>query len=63
VTRPQLPGAREPGAGDVSAMLAVLSWLSTPPINWRQVGGEAESVRSQVAATERFVHESLTSVH
>jgi hypothetical protein len=32
-------------------------------INWRLVGDEAESACSQVAATERLLHETLTSVH
>jgi hypothetical protein len=34
-----------------------------PPINWRWVGDEAESLCSQVATTEMLLHETLALVH
>jgi hypothetical protein len=36
---------------------------SSSPMNWRRVEDEAESTRSQVIATERLLHETLSLVH
>jgi hypothetical protein len=44
-------------------VLAGLSRLSAPPINWRRLGDEVESACSQVTTVERLLHETLTSVH
>jgi hypothetical protein len=37
--------------------------FSAPPIHWRWVGVEAESMCLQVTTAERLLHEMLTSVH
>jgi hypothetical protein len=36
--------------------------IPPPPIDWRRLGDEAESVCSQVATIETLLHETLTSV-
>jgi hypothetical protein len=58
------PGSSSTVSPGVSRLYFPGSPGSPPlPINWRRVEDEAESVCSQVAATERFLHEMLASVH
>jgi hypothetical protein len=65
------PGDAASALGSSSAMILRLlrSYLPgsldsvPPPINWRQVENEAKSMSSQVATTERLLHEALASVH
>jgi hypothetical protein len=64
------PGDAVPPPGSIGTTGLVLSGLDLPgspgflhvPIDWRQVGDEAESVCSQVTAMERLLHEMLASI-
>jgi hypothetical protein len=71
-----IPGRTAPGGaasapGSSGAMHSELpgpylphsSNSASPPINWRRVESEAELACSQVATTERLLHETLASVH
>jgi hypothetical protein len=60
-----------PAPGSLSIVSLGISWLhlsgspgsSSPPIDWRRVEDEAEFLCSQVAVTEKLLHETLASVH
>jgi hypothetical protein len=64
-------GDEAPAPGSSSVMGPGISGLylpsspgsPPPPINWRRVGDEVESVYSQVTTVERLLHEMMASVH
>jgi hypothetical protein len=61
-TAPSPESSGAAGLGVSGLYMSGFSGFPPPPINWRRVGDEAESVCSRVAITERLLHETLVSV-